>query len=86
MRALALFSAALVIDRGLGAWTAMELSRKVITLHWGTFFAMGILGALLSIAGLLACVVGILVAIPLVTGMLVYAYEDIFGTGRALGT
>ena len=80
-----IFSLPLVIDRGLSAWPAMELSRKVIGLHWWTFFAMAIVGGLLAFAGALACIVGVFVAMPVVTGMFVYAYEDIFGSGQALG-
>ena len=39
-----------------------------------------------AFAGALACIVGVFVAMPVVTGMFVYAYGDIFGSGQALGT
>jgi hypothetical protein len=80
-----MFSVPLVIDRGLNAWPAIELSRKVVTLHWGTFFLMAIVGGVLGMVGVLACLAGLFVAMPVFTGMLMYAYDDIFGTGRALG-
>jgi hypothetical protein len=80
-----LFSLPLVIDRGLAFWPAMELSRKVIGMHWGSFFLMAILAIVFLFAGMMACIVGTFVALPLVFGMLMYAYEDVFGSGRALG-
>ncbi len=81
-----LFSLPLVIDRGMNAWPAMELSRKVITMHWWSFFVLMLAGMAIILVGFLACGIGILVAIPVFTGMLTYAYDDIFGSGRALGT
>jgi hypothetical protein len=80
-----LFSLPLVIDRGLNFGPAMKLSRRVISLHWWTFFAMLMVGGLILLGGVLACVIGVFVAIPVFTGMLMYAYDDIFGSGQALG-
>ncbi len=80
-----MFSLPLVIDRGMNAWPAMELSRRVITMHWWSFFAMMLAGVAIMFAGVLACGIGIFVALPVFTGMLTYAYDDIFGSGRALG-
>jgi GYF domain 2 len=68
----------LIADRHLDFWTAMELSRKVVTRHWWMMFCLLAVMALISLAGLLACCVGILVAVPLGLGALIFAYEDIF--------
>ena len=74
----------LIIDRGLTFWPAMELSRKVVTQQWWIMFCLVIVVALISLVGLLACCVGLLVALPVGLGALLYAYEDIFGsTGPA---
>jgi uncharacterized membrane protein len=77
-----MFSMPLVIDKGLDFWPAMELSRKVVSLHWGTFFLLLIVCFLVAIAGFLALCVGVLVAAPVIMAALMYVYEDIF-SGRA---
>ena len=68
----------LIIDRRLDFWTAMELSRKVITQHWWLMFCLVIVIALINVAGFIACCIGSLAAFPLGLGALMYAYEDIF--------
>jgi uncharacterized membrane protein len=68
----------LIVDRHLGFWTAMELSRKVVTRHWFPMFCLLAVMALISLAGFIACCVGFFVAMPIGLGALVYAYEDIF--------
>ena len=75
-----LFTLPLVTDKHLDFWPAMELSRKVIHQHWWKLFGLVLVAGLVSIAGVLACVVGIFVTIPVAFGAIAYAYEDIFGT------
>lgn len=77
------FTALLIMDKRLEFWPAMELSRKVITRHWWQMFALFLVGLLLLFAGLLACLVGVFIALPVVTCAIVYAYEDIFGAKAA---
>ena len=79
------FSMTLIMDRGLSFWPALEVSRRVISMHWWTFLALMLVGGVLMLFGLLACLVGILVAMPLFIAMQMYAYDDIFGNGQALG-
>jgi predicted Ser/Thr protein kinase len=79
-----MFTLPLVMDKRLDFWSAMELSRKVVTKHWFKFLGFGIILMLLEFVGMLAFVVGIFVMSPLVLASLMYAYEDIFG-GSALG-
>jgi len=78
-----MFTLPLVMDKRLDFWSAMELSRKVVTKHWFKFLGFGIVLMLLEFAGMLALVVGVFVMSPLVLAALMYAYEDIFG-GTAL--
>ncbi len=80
-----MFTLPLVMDKQLDFWSAMELSRKVVTKHWFKFFGFGIVMMLLVFAGVLALVVGVFVMSPLILGALMYAYEDVFGgaTGTA---
>jgi serine/threonine protein kinase len=74
-----MFTLPLVMDKRLDFWSAMELSRKVVTKHWFKFLGLGIVMWLLLLAGVLALVVGVFVMSPLVLAALMYAYEDIFG-------
>jgi hypothetical protein len=76
------FSSLLVLDKGLSPWSAMETSRKTITSAWWRFFALGLLGFVFILVGLACLGVGILVAIPLISGAVVYAYEDLTGPAR----
>ncbi len=72
-----LFAAFLAVDKGLGFWDAMETSRRVITRNWWRVFGLILLGFPFLLLGAVALGVGIFVAIPLVVGAYVYAYEDL---------
>ena len=74
------FTLALVIDQRLDFWPAMELSRKVVTKHWWLIFGLLIVNGLIGLLGILCCVVGVFVALPVGLAAIMYAYEDIFGT------
>jgi uncharacterized membrane protein len=68
----------LIVDRRLGFWEAMELSRKVVTHRFWLMLCLVALVAVINVAGLMACCVGLLVTWPLGLGALIFAYEDIF--------
>lgn len=72
------FAVPLVIDRKFDFWSAMELSRRVVTQHWWLVLCLVIVVAALNLVGVLACCVGIFAAFPLGLGAILYAYEDIF--------
>jgi hypothetical protein len=74
-----MFTLPLVMDKRLDFWSAMELSRKVVTKHWFKFFGFGIVMLLLTFAGALALGFGLFVTTPWILAGLMYAYEDIFG-------
>jgi predicted Ser/Thr protein kinase len=80
-----MFTLPLVMDKRLDFWSAMELSRKVVTKHWFKFLGFGIVLLLLTFAGVLMLVVGLFVMSPLILASLMHAYEDVFGgaTGAA---
>ena len=79
------FTLALVIDKRLGFWPAMGLSRKTISKHWWKFFGFIIVLSLINMAGMLVFFVGSLVTVPVALAALMYAYEDIFGATREAG-
>ncbi len=78
-----IFTFALVIDKGLGAWTAMEVGRRVVTGQWFRVFAVALLGAILCCLGLIALFIGFFFTMPLLFGAILYAYEDLFGASQA---
>jgi uncharacterized membrane protein len=71
------FAAFLAVDKGLGFWESMETSRRVITRNWWRVFGLVLLSIPVLLLGALALGVGIFVAIPLIVGAYVYAYEDL---------
>jgi uncharacterized membrane protein len=72
------FALPLLIDRQLSFWEAMELSRKVIAKHWFIAFGFMLVMGLVSVAGVIACCIGLFVTVPIALVALMYAYEDIF--------
>ena len=76
------FAVPLVIDKNLDFWSAMELSRRVVTKHWWKFLAFGIVLTLLIFIGALAFFVGVFLMMPWVIASQMYAYEDILGSAQ----
>jgi hypothetical protein len=58
----------------------MELSRKIITKNWWSFFGFLLILFLINFAGILACGVGVLFTLPITSCMLFVAFEDIVGS------
>ncbi len=77
-----IFAQLLILDQGLGPWTALMVSLRIVTPFWFPVFAVLLLGGLLALAGLCAFVIGLLVALPLVMGAVVVAYESIVNPRR----
>ncbi len=77
-----MFTLPLVIDLRLDFWSAMELSRKVVTRHWWKFFAFWLVLLLVKFSGALACGVGLFLTAPVAMAAAVFAYEDIFGPAQ----
>jgi hypothetical protein len=78
------FTLPLVVDKQIEFWPAMNLSRRVVHMHWGSVFGVLFVCGLIAGLGVLACGVGLLFTLPLFFAALMYAYEDIFGGRRAL--
>ncbi|MFZ0829351.1 MAG: protein kinase [Verrucomicrobiia bacterium] len=73
----------LIVDRRLEFWPAMQMSRKIVAKHWWKFLGFLIVLALVDLAGLAACGVGLFIAFPITFAALTYAYEDITGAVRS---
>ncbi len=80
------FTPLIILDKRLDFWPAMELSRRVVTRHWWQVFGFALVCLLLLLCGLMVCVVGVFIAMPIVKAATVYAYEDIFGAGPTVST
>jgi predicted Ser/Thr protein kinase len=79
-----MFTLPIVMDKGIDFWSAMELSRKVVTKHWFKLLGLGLMLFLLLFCGALALGFGVFVAAPLILCTLMYAYEDIFGSATGV--
>ena len=71
------FTTLLIIDKKMDFWTAMEVSRRVITAQWWRMFGLIILAAIIGALGALLLVVGIFLTLPIAIGSLVVAYETL---------
>jgi uncharacterized membrane protein len=76
-----MFVLPLVIDKRMDVWTAMEVSRRVVHRQWWTTFAVALVATLIALAGVLAFGVGAVIAVPVATAALMFAYDDLFGRG-----
>ena len=71
------FTFVLIIDKGLGPWTAMEVSRRVVTRQWIRVFFVLLFGGILTMLGLVGLIIGIIFTMPLVFGAAICAYEHL---------
>jgi hypothetical protein len=74
------FTLPLIVDKKLDFWPAMECSRKVVTRHWWKLFGLGLVLMIVNLLGVLCCLIGTLVTVPVTIAATMYAYEDIFGS------
>ncbi|OHE78776.1 MAG: hypothetical protein A3G75_08680 [Verrucomicrobia bacterium RIFCSPLOWO2_12_FULL_64_8] len=71
------FTYLLIIDQKLEFWTAMEVSRRVISAQWWRMFGLLILAGIVAALGVVLLVVGIFFTLPIAYGSLVVAYETL---------
>jgi uncharacterized membrane protein len=74
-----LFAPAFVMDQKLDFWQAMEKSRLLVRDHLFEFIIFMIVQILLILVGVICCVVGVLVAVPLCMAATAVAYRDLVG-------
>jgi len=73
-----IFSAPLIIDKGLDFWPAMELSRKVASKQFFGTFALLFLVGLIFLAGFIALCLGVFVSAPVALACIAVAYNELF--------
>src|SRR5688572_6238332 len=71
----------IIIDKRLGFWDAMEVSRKVLTRCWWSVFLFLIVCMLINLCGMLLCI-GFFFTWPLTMLAIAFLYEDLFGSAN----
>jgi len=69
----------LIVDRGLTGFDAVRLSFKAAMANLGGLLGLVLLNFLLSIVGVLLCVVGAYLIMPIGYAAIAVAYEQVFG-------
>lgn len=69
----------LIVDRGLSGLDAVKMSFRGALGNFGGLLGLMILNFLLSIAGLLLCIVGVYFVLPISYSAIAIAYEQVFG-------
>ncbi|MBI5767559.1 MAG: DUF4339 domain-containing protein [Verrucomicrobia bacterium] len=72
------FAKVLVADHRMPFWTALEVSRRVVTAQWWRVLGLWLLATLVALLGLIGLLVGILFTIPILYASIICAYEDLF--------
>jgi hypothetical protein len=72
------FSMMLIVDKGYRFWPAMQLSRKLVMKRFWMTLAFLLVAGIIMSAGMFACLIGMLVTVPLYYAMKVFLYEDNF--------
>jgi uncharacterized membrane protein len=76
--AIWLFAMLLILDKRMPFWSAMQLSRKMVSKRiWMTLLFL-LIAVVIACAGIFACVVGLLVTVPFLLAMRAALYEDNF--------
>lgn len=70
---------ALMIDRDMGVWEAMETSRKAITKHWFKIFFLYILLGILMMLAMIPMMIGLIWLLPFAAIMHGVMYKYMFG-------
>ena len=73
------FAYPLIVDRKLQGFDAVKLSFKAAMPNFFRLFGMQLLTALMSVAGILLCYVGVFLVFPIAYGAIASAYEQVFG-------
>ena len=78
-----MFSLPLILDQRVGFWTAMKRSWRQVRRHWWSCLALLVVMSILNFAGVLCCLVGLVVTIPISMLVLMCAYETVIHGRKA---
>ncbi len=79
------FLAQIALLEGRGPLESITRGRRLIDPQWGSVLLLGVIEFLVLLVGLLACVVGLFAAAPVVMCISTAAYRQIFGTEDLTG-
>jgi uncharacterized membrane protein len=77
--AMYMFTYLFIIDRKMDFWPAMQASHDIVKRDYFGYTLFFLALILLQILGVLACIVGVLVTIPVMYGAITVAYRDTVG-------
>jgi uncharacterized membrane protein len=77
--AMYMFTYLFILDRKMDFWPAMQASHEIVKKDYFGYTLFFLALILLQILGILACVVGILVTLPVMFGAVTVAYRDTVG-------
>ena len=80
--ALYLLTPAFILEKKLDFWQAMEASRRTASGHIFELVVFVLLLGVINLLGVLACVVGLLVTVPLSFVAVALAYDDLVGMNQ----
>ena len=70
---------ALMVDKDMGVWEAMEASRKAVTKHWFKIFFLYFLLGLLLMVATIPFLIGLIWVLPLAAILHGVLYKYMFG-------
>jgi uncharacterized membrane protein len=74
-----MFTYLFIVDKRMDFWPAMQASHAVVKSDYVGFTLLLLLLLLVDVLGLLCCVVGIFVAMPVTIAAITVAYAEIVG-------
>jgi hypothetical protein len=78
------FTYPLILEKKLGVVSAMEVSRRVITRNWWRMLVLMLAAALLSLLGITALFIGVILTLPISLCVLACAYDSLFNPKNSL--
>lgn len=72
-----MFALPMILDQRVGFWEAMKRSWRQVRRHWWSCLALLVVISILNFAGLLCCLVGLLVTFPISILASMHAYETV---------
>ena len=73
------FFAYLIVDKKMGPWEAIQKSGEMTAGNKGNLFLLGLILALINIAGAICLLVGLFATIPTTMLAIVYVYRKLLG-------